>query len=482
MPLAGSGLLHYSAVRQAVPRSLPMAADLSPSTLGLFAVVAASWVLVLLAWVCQHLTGFPPAPPPSGRMTSSAAERQPLLTPTGQSQVQPGRDEANHFLFFCAILASIGMGLQSFNGNFTAVSLAVDCSSPGPGTAAALNCQLKISDQLVSVYAAIPALAAIPGAFVGGAFVDRVGRKRIMVLACLPFVAGWVLTALAPTPTVGGHRIDNTTHQIDSSGHALLTSETVLLLLAGRILLGFGGGLSIPGIGPWITESAPPDLRGAFATIFQVLAVSGIAVMYVFGLVLRWRGIAVSGGVMCFVYALLLTTLPESPRWLLAHGREADARVALQQLRTTASDIDTAFGTMKREHEAEQQAAKGAGFGALMAAPATRKAMLISMCLMTLQNLSGVNAVFLYLGGMPTATSLLRFAQVIRLLFVELLCLRNSGDILQPIFKTPDAANLATLPVAAGLISFTLLAAGLMDRAGRVKLLLISSIGKAQHR
>ena len=61
-------------------------------------------------------------------------------------------------------------------------------------------------------------------------------------------------------------------------------------------------------------------------------------------------------------------------------------------------------------------------------------------------------------------------------------CLGNSGDILQPIFKTPDAANLATLPVAAGLISFTLLAAGLMDRAGRVKLLFISSIGKAQNR
>ena len=381
-----------------------MADDLSPSTLILFAVVAASWVLVLLAWVCQHLTGFPPAPV-VGR--SSAAERQPLLTRPGQPQVQPGLDEANHFLFFCAILASVGMGLQSFNGNFTAVSLAVDCSSPG--TAAALNCQLKISDQLVSVYAAIPALAAIPGAFVGGAFVDRVGRKRIMVLACLPFVAGWMLTALAPTPTTGGHQIDNSTHQVDSSGHAVLTSETVLLLLAGRVLLGFGGGLSIPGIGPWITESAPPDLRGAFATIFQVLAVSGIAVMYVFGLLLRWRGIAVSGGVMCFVYALLLTTLPESPRWLLAHGREAEARVALRQLRTPASDINTAFGTMKSEHEAEEQAAKGAGVGALMGAPATRKAMLISMCLMTLQNLSGVNAVFLFLGGMLTATSLLRF-------------------------------------------------------------------------
>ena len=53
---------------------------------------------------------------------------------------------------------------------------------------------------------------------------------------------------------------------------------------------------------------------------------------------------------------------------------------------------------MKAEHEAEQQAASGAGVGALMSTPSTRKAMLIAMALMTFQNLSGVNADFLFLG------------------------------------------------------------------------------------
>ena len=231
---------------------------LSSTTVGLFAVVGASWALILLAWICQRLTGCPPAPPVhrAPPLGSSAAEREPLLKGSNAIEVQPGLDEANYFLFFSAILASIGMGLQSFNGNFTAVSLALDCSAPK--TAAALNCELKISEQLISMYAAIPAVASIPGAFVGGALVDRIGRKRMMVLACVPFVVGWVLTALAPTP------VDST------NGYAKLSSETVLLLFAGRIFLGFGGGLSIPGIGPWITESAPADLRGAFATLFQV--------------------------------------------------------------------------------------------------------------------------------------------------------------------------------------------------------------------
>ena len=52
-----------------------------------------------------------------------------------------------------------------------------------------------------------------------------------------------------------------------------------------------------------------------------------------------------------------------------------------------------------------------------------------------------------------------------------------SGDLLQPIFKSPDAANVATLPIGGGLVVFTLIAAGLMDRAGRVLLLIISAIG-----
>jgi hypothetical protein len=146
----------------------------------------------------------------------------------------------------------------------------------------------------------------------------------------------------------------------------------------------------------------------------QVLAVSGIAVMYVFGLLLRWRGIAVSGGVMCFVYTLFLTTLPESPRWLLARGRDTEARTALRQLRSPTSDIDTAFRTMKAEHDAERQAAKGAGVGALMRTPSTRKAMLISMALMTLQNLSGVNAVFLFLGTMLQTTIARIFANTLK--------------------------------------------------------------------
>ena len=50
------------------------------------------------------------------------------------------------------------------------------------------------------------------------------------------------------------------------------------------------------------------------------------------------------------------------------------------------------------------------------------------------------------------------------------------GPILQPVFNSSHAANVATLPIAGGLVFFTLVAAVLVDRAGRVPLLTLSAI------
>ena len=66
----------------------------------------------------------------------------PLLGVTG---VEAGSDEASGFFIACAILASVGMGIQTFNNNYTAPTLALNCTAPD--SAPALNCQLKLSVQ-----------------------------------------------------------------------------------------------------------------------------------------------------------------------------------------------------------------------------------------------------------------------------------------------------------------------------------------------
>ena len=108
--------------------------------------------------------------------------------------------------------------------------------------------------------------------------------------------------------------------------------------------------------------------------------------MYVFGQFLHWRGIALSGVAMCCLYVLLLSALPESPRWLLARGREAEARAALRQLRTGATDLEHVLRTMKEDEAAELAAAQGgSGTSTLLGSRPTRRALALSVSLMTLQ-------------------------------------------------------------------------------------------------
>lgn len=56
---------------------------------------------------------------------------------------------------------------------------------------------------------------------------DRIGRRRLMVASSLPYIAGWLLTAVAPVPPAHAARA---------------ALPTLASLFAGRLLLGFGGG------------------------------------------------------------------------------------------------------------------------------------------------------------------------------------------------------------------------------------------------
>ena len=285
------------------------------------------------------------------------------------------------FLVYCAIVAACGMGIQSFNANYTSPTIADHCGSPDD--AHMLNCQLQLSDTLVSVYAALTALTAIAGAAAGSMLVDRVGRQRVMMCTCIPYTAGWLMTALVPDPPAG------------QLGHSSLSSATVLVLLGGRVLLGCGGGLAVTAIGPWITEAAPPDLRGAFATLFQVLAVSGIGVMYLAGIWAHWRGIAWGSVAGCVVYSIALFNLPESPKWLYQKGRHEEAEAVLRRIRAPGTDISAVIDSWR--DEAADTGAAGNGLEVLHAMwhSAARRPLLIAMALMVFQNLSGVNAVIL---------------------------------------------------------------------------------------
>jgi len=68
----------------------------------------------------------------------------------------------------------------------------------------------------------------------------------------------------------------------------------------------------------YVAEVAAASRRGPLGTAFQLLVTVGVFVSYSVGSVVSWSWLAVTGASLCFVHAILLLIVPETPRWLLA--------------------------------------------------------------------------------------------------------------------------------------------------------------------
>lgn len=124
------------------------------------------------------------------------------------------------------------------------------------------------------------------------------------------------------------------------SGLVMLWSPNVYVLLFARLLDGFGIGLSVTLVPVYISETAPPEIRGLLNTLPQFSGSGGMFMSYcmVFGMSLMqspsWRLMLGVLSVPSLVYfALTVFFLPESPRWLVSKGRMLEAKQVLQRLR-----------------------------------------------------------------------------------------------------------------------------------------------------
>ncbi|PKI75793.1 hypothetical protein CRG98_003836 [Punica granatum] len=119
----------------------------------------------------------------------------------------------------------------------------------------------------------------------------------------------------------------------------MLWSPNVYVLLLARFLDGLGVGLALTLVPLYISETAPPEIRGTLSTLPQFMGSGGMFLSYcmVFGMSLlespSWRLMLGVLSVPSLVYFLLMVFyLPESPRWLVSKGKMAEARKVLQML------------------------------------------------------------------------------------------------------------------------------------------------------
>jgi MFS family permease len=324
-------------------------------------------------------------------------------------------------------------------------------------------------------------IGALFGSLGAGNLADKLGPKKATVLNTIPLAFGSILCAAAP-------------------------SEPLLIL--GRLLAGVGTGAASLFVPRYLNEIAPNPIRGLLGTLNQILINIGIVLAFalgwpyeatpdetvtLFGYTLPWwRCMFAIGVIPALLQAVGMALCPETPVWLLwsglhlqatksyraLHGSSAmtpplgdsiegnvleserEERSTIRNRNVNFNDVDennveaplldtstrTAAGGSSGG-EAQGEGAPEGSFKSLLNSK-YRRIMILAVGVVFQQQLSGINTVILY------------------------------GS---EVFRTAGIASpiLANLVMGGVNTAATVVAAVLMDRAGRKSLLTLSFSGMA---
>lgn len=146
-------------------------------------------------------------------------------------------------------------------------------------------------------------IGVMVGALVTGAFGDRVGRRKMMLLHIVWFSVGMAAAAL---------------------------STNLAMFGALRFFTGIGVGGLVATAGAVVAEFAPAGKRNLYNAIVYSGVPAGGVLASLLAIVLRdaigWRGLFLIGALpLVILLPLAAVKLPESPQWLVSRGRTDDA-------------------------------------------------------------------------------------------------------------------------------------------------------------
>ncbi len=204
------------------------------------------------------------------------------------------------------------------------------------------------------------------GAIGAGRVSDCIGRQRTILITAAVFMAGVLAAAFSPA---------------------------FVILLAAQVVIGLGVGSASMVVPMYIGEAAPPRFRGALVSFNQLALSSGILVSYLVNYGLsgtgNWR---LMFGLACIPAAALFLGMlfqPESPAWLITHGRLDDARRVLSRLRPPGA-VDAELASMVSSVQRPGARARE------LLRPSLRPALILGVLLAVFQQITGINTVIYY--------------------------------------------------------------------------------------
>ena len=301
------------------------------------------------------------------------------------------------------------------------------------GAAQAIKSIFGLSDFALGFVVSIALVGSAIGAWFAGSLADRFGRRKVMLVAAVLFLVAAV-------------------------GQAFPFSVWDLLLW--RFIGGAGIGVASVMAPMYIAEIAPAQIRGRMGSLQQFAIVIGIFATGLVNFVVlnaaggnarntwllgleAWQWMFLSMVIPALVYGLLVLRVPESPRYLVAEGRDDEARAVLSTIYTgdVGAMVADIRESMDGDHKPRMSDLRGRTLGLM-------PIVWIGILLSAFQQFVGINAVFYY-----------------------------SNTIWEAVGFSESQAFETSLITPMVNVVFTIVAIALVDRVGRKPLLLVGSAG-----
>jgi SP family arabinose:H+ symporter-like MFS transporter len=226
-------------------------------------------------------------------------------------------------------------------------------------------------------------LGCIIGVSLSGKLSDKYGRKIVLIISAILFLA---------------------------SALGCMLSDSFTALIIFRLIGGLGIGVASMVSPLYISEFSPSRFRGMMVSLYQLALTVGIVIAYFSNAYLVnhsgdtfsgpafqkifsvevWRAMLGLGTVPAAIFLVSLLVVPESPRWLLLQGEEQKAKAILVKI-----DGEEAARHELEDFNASRHDEQSTSFKELFT-PVYRRALWIGLLLPFLSQVCGINAVIYY--------------------------------------------------------------------------------------
>ncbi|KAF6225791.1 hypothetical protein HO133_009793 [Letharia lupina] len=243
-----------------------------------------------------------------------------------------------------------------------------------------------------------------------------------------------------------------------------ISSFSVAQMIVGRIVAGLGNGLNTATAPVWQAETSKAAWRGKLVVIELILNIAGFSlsnwITYGFSYVngpVAWRFPLAFQFIFIFILYGTVPWLPESPRWLIAHGQVEEAEHIIADLEaTTVDDAYVVTESKEIQWAVQYERENGVSWWDLLRGKSgngtsTVRRLLLGAGAQAMQQLAGINVTSYYL---PTV-------------------------LIQSVGLSEKLARLLAACNSVSYLAFSMIGIPNVERWGRRKMMIYASIGQA---